>query len=192
MIGEVRFAELCTASNFSFLHGASHPEELAMTASALGLEALGLCDRNSMAGVVRAHMAAKEVGLAFVPGCRLAFLDGTPDLLVWPKHREGYGRLTRLLTVGNRRAEKGSCHLVQEDLDLLDKGCAAALVLPAGLPRPDTIKSLLLSLKDRFGPDLRLAVSFYTLLCPFASVLASCAEQVETLLTFCLVSCDRS
>lgn len=159
MIGETRFAELCTASNFSFLHGASHPEELAMTASALGLEALGLCDRNSMAGVVRAHMAAKEVGLAFVPGCRLAFLDGTPDLLVWPKHREGYGRLTRLLTVGNRRAEKGSCHLVQEDLELLGKGCAAALVLPAGLPRPDTVKAMLLSLKDRLGSDLRLAVS---------------------------------
>ncbi|EFO32704.1 error-prone DNA polymerase [Roseibium sp. TrichSKD4] len=153
------FAELCAASNFSFLHGASHPEELAMRAADLGLKALAICDRNSVAGVVRAHMAAKEAGLRFVPGCRLGFLDGTPDLLVWPKHRQGYGRLSRLLTIGNRRAEKGCCHLLPDDLTHLDQGSVTALVLPPGLPSPDEMIADLQGLKAVLGSDLRLAVS---------------------------------
>jgi len=156
--GEPRFAELCAASNFSFLRAASHPEELAMTAAALGLAALSVCDRNSMAGAVRAHMAAKEVGLRFVPGCRLVFIDGTPDLLVWPKTRAAYGRLTKLLTVGNRRADKGECHLLLEDLEILGDGHALALVLPAGLPDPAPVLSSLTALKAVHGADVRLAV----------------------------------
>ncbi|MBO6756718.1 MAG: error-prone DNA polymerase [Roseibium sp.] len=158
MIGTPSFAELCTASNFSFLHGASHPEELAMMASALGLAGFSVADRNSMAGAVRAHMAAKETGARFVPGCRLAFLDGTPDLLVWPKDRDAYGRLTRLLTVGNRRADKGECHLLRDDLEILGHGAALALVMPPGLPEPAGLSAALSELKDRFGRDLRLAV----------------------------------
>ncbi|MEP4768760.1 MAG: error-prone DNA polymerase [Roseibium sp.] len=155
------FAELCTATNFSFLNGASHPEELALQAAGLGLKAFAVCDRNSMAGVVRAHMAAKEVGIAYIPGCRLSFLDKTPDLLYWPKDRDAYGTLTRLLTIGNRRAEKGSCHLTREDLDLLDPLSPAALVLPPGLPDQDAILKTLHNLKDHFGPRLRLAVSLH-------------------------------
>jgi len=157
--GEPRFAELCAASNFSFLQAASHPEELAMTAAALGLTALSVCDRNSMAGAVRAHMAAKEVGLRFVPGCRLVFIDGTPDLLVWPKDRAAYGRLTKLLTVGNRRAGKGECHLLIADLDILGPDHAVALVLPDGLPDPDPIFRALETLKTTYTKRLRLAVS---------------------------------
>ncbi|WP_417680916.1 error-prone DNA polymerase [Roseibium sp.] len=159
MIGDPApaFAELCAASNFSFLRGASHPEELAMTAGALGLSGLAVCDRNSMAGVVRAHMAAKEVGLRFVPGCRLAFLDGTPDLIVWPQDRSAYGRLTRLLTTGNRRAPKGECHLVADDLAILEEGFPMALVLPAGLPEAEGIARILTQLKDEFGKSVRLA-----------------------------------
>ncbi|WP_346906516.1 error-prone DNA polymerase [uncultured Roseibium sp.] len=153
------FAELCAASNFSFLRGASHPEELAMTAGALGLSGLAVCDRNSMAGVVRAHMAAKEVGLRFVPGCRLAFLDGTPDLIVWPQDRSAYGRLTRLLTTGNRRAPKGECHLVADDLAVLEEGFPMALVLPAGLPEADGVARVLTRLKGEFGKSVRLACS---------------------------------
>jgi error-prone DNA polymerase len=137
------YAELCAATNFSFLHGASHPEELALQSAHLQLAALGICDRNSMAGVVRAHMAAKETGLKFVPGCRLAFLDGTPDLLYWPKDREAYGTLTRLLTIGNRRAEKGACHLTLDDVSLLCPGSPAALILPPGLPDPDPVLQVL-------------------------------------------------
>ncbi|GAA0785889.1 DNA polymerase III subunit alpha [Roseibium denhamense] len=157
------FAELCAATNFSFLQGASHPEELALAAVALDLKAIAVCDRNSMAGVVRAHMAAKETGLAFVPGCRLAFLDGTPDLLAWPRNRAAYGKLTRMLTIGNRRANKGECHLTFDDLSMLDTQSPMALVLPAGLPDPASLIPVLTNLKDRFGQRLRLAVSLHRL-----------------------------
>ncbi|CTQ69248.1 error-prone DNA polymerase [Roseibium alexandrii] len=155
------YAELCAATNFSFLHGASHPEELALQGAHLQLAALGICDRNSMAGVVRAHMAAKETGLKFVPGCRLAFLDGEPDLLYWPKDREAYGTLTRLLTIGNRRAEKGACHLTLDDVSLLCPGSPAALILPPGLPDPDPVLKVLEKLKNRFEGTLRLAVPLH-------------------------------
>jgi len=155
------YAELCAATNFSFLHGASHPEELALQGAHLQLAALGICDRNSMAGVVRAHMAAKETGLKFVPGCRLAFLDGTPDLLYWPKDREAYGTLTRLLTIGNRRAEKGACHLTLDDVSLLCPGSPAALILPPGLPDPDPVLKVLEQLKSRFEATLRLAIALH-------------------------------
>jgi error-prone DNA polymerase len=155
------YAELCAATNFSFLHGASHPEELALQGAHLQLAALGICDRNSMAGVVRAHMAAKETGLKFVPGCRLAFLDGKPDLLYWPKDREAYGTLTRLLTIGNRRAEKGACHLTLDDVSLLCPGSPAALILPPGLPDPDPVLKVLEKLKSHFEGTLRLAVPLH-------------------------------
>ncbi|EEE43213.1 error-prone DNA polymerase [Roseibium alexandrii] len=155
------YAELCAATNFSFLHGASHPEELVLQGAHLQLAALGICDRNSMAGVVRAHMAAKETGLKFVPGCRLAFLDGKPDLLYWPKDRGAYGTLTRLLTIGNRRAEKGACHLTLDDVSLLCPGSPAALILPPGLPDPDPVLKVLEKLKSRFEGTLRLAVALH-------------------------------
>jgi error-prone DNA polymerase len=111
-----RYAELQATSNFSFLQGASHPHELVQGAEVLGLEAVGVCDRNSLAGVVRAWSEAKKRREAGSPiraltGCRLEFSDGTPSLLVYPSDREAYGRLTRLLTLGQRRAEKGGCEL---------------------------------------------------------------------------------
>jgi error-prone DNA polymerase len=159
MIGARQFAELCTASNFSFLHGASHPEELVMQAAHLGLAGISVCDRNSMAGVVRAHMAAKEAGLRFVPGCRLGFIDGSPDILVWPRDRQAYGRLTRLLTIGNRRAVKGDCHLTLDDLLAVDPGFSLALVLPSGLPGSSEVLKALHALKAVFGRAVRLAVA---------------------------------
>jgi len=111
-----RYAELQAATNFSFLRGASHPGELVAGADALGIEAIGICDRNSLAGVVRAWSAKKELRQAGsqirdLTGCRLDFADGTPSLLVYPSDREAYGRLTRLLTVGQRAAKKGQCEL---------------------------------------------------------------------------------
>ena len=108
--------ELAVATNFSFLRGASHAEELVAQAALLGLAGLAVADRNSVAGVVRAHMAAKEVGLPFVPGCRLVFTDATPDVLVWPENRRGWQSLCELLTLGKRRAPKGECHLTRKDL----------------------------------------------------------------------------
>ena len=110
------YAEFSTRSNFSFLEGASHPEELAVTAMRLGHGALGLADRNTVAGVVRAHMAAKEAKLAYHPGARLVFSDGTPDVLTYPRDRAAWGHLCRLLTTGNLRGEKGAADLRLEDL----------------------------------------------------------------------------
>ncbi|MCA3720846.1 PHP domain-containing protein, partial [Phenylobacterium sp.] len=108
-----RYAELAAASNFSFLRAASHPEELVTTAAALGLEALGIADRNSVAGVVRAWGAGRKAGgsLKVLAGARLVFADGTPDLICYPQDRAAWGRLTRLLTLGKRRAPKGGCDL---------------------------------------------------------------------------------
>ena len=111
-----RYAELQAASNFSFLRGASHPGELVTGAEALGLAAIGVCDRNSLAGVVRAWSAMRTLRdggarVRALTGCRLDFADGTPSLLVYPSDREAYGRLTRLLTVGQRREKKGGCDL---------------------------------------------------------------------------------
>jgi error-prone DNA polymerase len=113
-----RYLEFAVASNFSFLRGASHPEELMLQAAHVGLEGIGLCDRNSVAGVVRAHLIKREQKLAlkYHPGTRLVFADGTPDILAYPRDRPGWGRLCRLLTHGNLRADKGECILLLDDL----------------------------------------------------------------------------
>jgi DNA-directed DNA polymerase III PolC len=114
----MRYLEFACASNFSFLRGASHPEELMVQAQAIGLAGIGVCDRNSVAGVVRAHLAKREqnLSLKYHPGARLTFADGTPDILAYPRDRAGWGRLTRLLTAGNLRGEKGECILHLDDL----------------------------------------------------------------------------
>ena len=114
----MRYLEFACASNFSFLRGASHAEELMVRTAQLGLTGLGLADRNTVAGVVRAHLAKREqnLPLRYHPGARLVFADGTPDVLAYPRDRAGWGRLTRLLTLGNLRAEKGDCILRLDDL----------------------------------------------------------------------------
>ncbi|WP_397580085.1 error-prone DNA polymerase [Sphingorhabdus sp.] len=118
------YAELVAATNYSFLRGASHPADMVLQAAALGLNAIGIADRNSVAGVVRAWVAVKKAkaknvlppSFRLVTGSRLVFADGTPDIVVYPKNRTGWGRLTRLLTVGNMRANKGGCILHFDDL----------------------------------------------------------------------------
>ncbi len=122
------FAELVAATNFSFLDGASDAGAMVGRAVQLELGGIGIADRNTVAGVVRAHQALKKacdglLGLAMPPidfrlvvGARLVFEDGTPDIVAYPATRRGWGRLTRLLTVGNRRAEKGGCVLGLGDL----------------------------------------------------------------------------
>src|SRR5205814_2987834 len=112
------YFEFAAASNFSFLRGASHAEELMLQAAHIGLDGLGLCDLNSVAGVVRAHLIKHEqkLTLAYHPGARLVFADGTPDILAYPRDRPAWGRLCRLLTRGNLRAEKGECILRLDDL----------------------------------------------------------------------------
>src|ERR1700730_11947475 len=109
------YAELQVTTNFSFLRGAAHPDELVVAAAALGHQAIAITDRNSLAGIVRAHHAAKTIGIRLVIGAQLDLMDGT-SLLVFPEDRAAYGRLTRLLTLGKRRAPKGECHLDYADV----------------------------------------------------------------------------
>src|SRR3954447_24695843 len=104
------YAELQVTTHFSFLRGASSPRELFEQAKLLGLPALGITDRNSLAGIVRAHEAAKETGVRLVVGCRLDLTDGT-SILAYPTDRAAYARLCRLLSLGKRRAGKGRCRL---------------------------------------------------------------------------------
>lgn len=115
------FAELAVTSNFSFLRGGSHPEELVAMAARLGHAAIGIADRNSLAGAVRAHVEAKAQGIRLVVGVRLVLMEGF-ETLCFPTDRAAYGRLTRLLTTGNRRAPKGECHLFLDDLPALETG----------------------------------------------------------------------
>ncbi len=118
------YAELVAATNYSFLHGASHPHEMVQAALYRGLNGIGIADRNSVAGVVRAHVALRELrdgGLVaqdfrLIVGARLLFVDGTPDIVAYPVNRAGWGRLTSLLTRGNLRAIKGQCILRRDDL----------------------------------------------------------------------------
>jgi len=124
------YAELQVASNFSFLRGASHPDELVVTAAALGHAAIAITDRNSFAGIVRAHHTAKTIGIRLVVGCRLDLRDGT-SLLAFPEDRAAYGRLTRLLTLGKRRAPKGECHLDYADLVAHGEGQILIVLPPA-------------------------------------------------------------
>jgi len=119
------FAELVAATNYSFLRGASHPADMIARALELGMGGIGIADRNSVAGVVRAWAFLKELQVKdpesvahfrLVVGARLVFADGTPDIVAYPVGRQGWGRLTRLLSTGNLRARKGDCILKLEDL----------------------------------------------------------------------------
>jgi error-prone DNA polymerase len=104
------YVEFLTASAFSFLEGASHPEALVQTAAALGHAGIGIADKNTVAGVVQAHVAAKAAGLRLAVGARLALTDA-PDILCYPENRAAWGRLCRLLSLGKGRAVKGDCIL---------------------------------------------------------------------------------
>jgi error-prone DNA polymerase len=121
------YAELHCLSNFTFLRGASHPEELVKRAAALGYRALALTDECSLAGVVRAHVAAKDVGLPLVIGSEIRLQDG-PRLVLLATDREGYGNLSVLITRGRRRTKKGSYSLCWDDLDSGLPGCLVLLV----------------------------------------------------------------
>lgn len=163
----VTYTEFAVTSNFSFLYGASHPEEFAAAATGLGLAGFGLADRNSVAGVVRAHAALRDIkestGNApiYHPGARLIFEDGTPDILAYPSNRAGWGRLCRLLTLGNRRAEKGQCRLTITDL--LDWSHDLQLII---MPPPTEL--------SEFADTLPPLLSRLHEACPDAVHLAAC------------------
>ena len=154
-----RFAELAAMTNFSFLRGASHPEEMVFRAAELGLSGVGIADRNTLSGVVRAHVYARENrqnlgGMRVVTGARLVFRDGSPDLVVYPENRAGYGRLCRLLTKGNLRAPKGECHL-----DLADALESAEGLRAIAMPGAKGERGKLQQLREAFGSRLWVGAS---------------------------------
>jgi error-prone DNA polymerase len=162
----MNYAELQVTSNFSFLRGGSHPEELAEYAAKLNYAAIAITDRNSLAGIVRAHVVAKKLGLKFIPACRLDLLDG-PSLLAYPTSRDAYGRLSALLTLGNLRAKKGECYLYKADV-YAHQAEMIFIIVP-----PDTLnarfdfdagfKADVAEYKKAFGPALYIsAIRSYT------------------------------
>ncbi|MBI2254560.1 MAG: error-prone DNA polymerase [Proteobacteria bacterium] len=129
------YVELSTMTNYSFLEAASHADDLAFTAAGLGMTHLGVADRNSLAGIVRAHVGCQKAGIRLVVGCRLSFRDA-PDILAYPVDRMAYGRLCELLTLGRRRARKGECHLDYADFAAMKEGFLAIAVPPLA-PHPN-------------------------------------------------------
>jgi error-prone DNA polymerase len=184
----VNFAELVASTNFSFLRGAAHPQEMVLHALLLGMNGIGIADCNTVAGVVRAHCALMELRVHGLPpleklsetsrvregalidyplaeaspltceevkkrarafrlavGARLIFVDGTPDIVAYPSNRTAWGRLCRLLSLGNRRAKKGECILYLEDLLAAAEGLLLILVPPRRL---DMVGSALCRLRE--------------------------------------------
>lgn len=163
------YVEFGVQSNFSFLRAASRPEELVISACLLGHAAMGLADRNTVAGVVRAWSQSKvamskpasdPTAFPYHPGCRLVFCDGTPDVLAYPQDRAGWGRLCRLLTQANFRdgAEKGAPLVQRGDLWEWGEGMSLAVIACTGSPGEDLL-ALLRGLRHRFGGNVRLAVA---------------------------------
>ncbi len=162
------YAELDARSNFSFLEGGSHPAELVEQAKALGLIAIGVADRNSLAGVVRAHAAAKTVGLRLLVGCRLVFNDGAA-LIVYPRDRAAYGRLCRLLSIGKSGVEgwttdadepripKGECWLDFDQAVALGEGMVA--LVPAPVSLDDAFEARLKAWREAWPAALYLAAA---------------------------------
>ena len=154
------YIELQALTHFSFLRGVAGAEEMFAAAALLGYRALGIADRNSVGGLVKALRASDETGVRLVAGCRLDLMDGT-GLLVWPEDRSGWSRLTRLLTAGKgrvdrARGEKGQCFLHWEDVAQGTGGLVAALVPGEADPVTETA---LAQMRDLFGDRAHLALT---------------------------------
>ncbi len=158
----MHYTELQVTTNFSFLRGASHPGELVEQATALGYKEIAITDRNSFAGLVRAHAAARAKEMRIIPACRLDLLDGC-SLLAYPTNKDGYSQLSSLLTVGNLRAEKGECHLYKGDVYQYAKDMKLMVVPPAVLNHnfqfEPAFEQALKEYKDVFGKELYIASS---------------------------------
>jgi error-prone DNA polymerase len=156
------YTELQTTTNFTFLRGASHPDELVEQAAAYGYTAIAITDRNTFAGIVRAHAAAKKSGIRIIVGCRLDLLNG-PSLLAYPTDKTSYSQLSNLLTTGNQRAEKGECHLYKADVYKYSKGVKFVVLPPDKLNEAfefePSFENLLKEYREVFGNDLYIAAS---------------------------------
>ena len=154
------YTELQISTNFSFLRGASHPDELVDQAADYGYTEVGITDRNSFAGLVRAHVAAKAKGIRIIPGVRLDLIDG-PSLLAYPTGRDTYSQLSTLLTTGNLRAEKGECHLYKADVYQYNKGIKLIVLPPPVLndtfEYDHSFQNVLKEYYGVFGSNLYLA-----------------------------------
>jgi error-prone DNA polymerase len=150
-----RYAELQCTSHFSFLRGASSCEDLFDEAALLGIEALAITDRNSLAGIVRAHEAAKTTGVRLIVGCRLDLTDGM-SVLVYPMDRPAYARLCRLLSLGKKRGGKARCHLDWSDVVAYGEGLIAVLVTDEA---DETCALQLRRLAEAFGDRATLALT---------------------------------
>ena len=150
-----RYAELQCTSHFSFLRGASSCEELFAEAAQLGIEALAITDRNSLAGIVRAHEAAKATGVRLIVGCRLDLTDGM-SILVYPTDRPAYARLCRLLSLGKKRGGKAQCRLDWSDVVAYGEGLIAVLVPDEA---DETCALHLRRLAEAFGDRAYLALT---------------------------------
>ncbi|KOH42590.1 error-prone DNA polymerase [Sunxiuqinia dokdonensis] len=160
---DMNYTELQVTTNFSFLRGGSHPEEMVERAAELGYQAIAITDRNTLAGIVRAHAEARGKAIRLIPGCRLDLLDG-PSLLAYSTDKDAYSRLSSLLTKGNLRAEKGQCHLYKADVYDHAQGIKFIVVPPASLNtdfdfHPEFIKALE-EYKEALGNSLYLGASF--------------------------------
>jgi error-prone DNA polymerase len=158
----MNYTELQLTSNFSFLRGASHPEEIIDAAEDLGYKSLAVADRNTLAGIVRAYAATKTRNVRLIVGCRLDLQDG-PSLLFYPTNIASYSNLTNLLTLGNLRTEKGKCLLYKADVYNYSKGAKLILIPPdalnASFEFDAAFKTSLAEYKDVFGEGLSLAAS---------------------------------
>jgi error-prone DNA polymerase len=160
----MKYTELHITSNFSFLRGASHPHELVEHAAILGYNRIAITDRNTLAGIVRAHVTAKKSGMQLIVGCRLDLQDG-PSLLVYPTHRKAYASLCTLLSTGNLRTEKGKCELYRKDVYAHAAGMKLVVIPPSTLNEDfnfdDTFKETISEYKNHFQDDLYIAASRY-------------------------------
>src|SRR5690242_164284 len=160
---KMRYTELQVTSNFSFLRGGSHPDELVEYAAELGLPAIAITDRNTLAGIVRAHVAAKKRNIKFIPACRLDLLDA-PSLLAYPTDRLAYSRLSNLLTEGNLRTEKGKCDLYKADVYKYSGGIKFIIVPPAELNEQfdfeQPFKDMVAEYRRTFGRNVYLGATF--------------------------------
>jgi error-prone DNA polymerase len=158
----MNYAELQVTSNFSFLRGGSHPEELVTQAASYGYSAVALADRNTVAGVVRAHTAAKKAGIRFIPACRLDLQDG-PGLLAYPTNKSAWEQLCSLLTKGNIRTEKGLCELYKKDVYEYAQGMKFIIIPPDTLNErfdfDDLFKIAVSEYRKAFGPHLYIAAT---------------------------------
>ncbi len=158
------YIELQVTTNFSFLRGASHPEELVEQAAAYGYKEIAITDRNSFAGIVRAHVAAQKNNIRLIPACRLDLLDG-PPLLAYPTNRNGYSHICNLLSRGNLRTEKGKCDIYKVDVYEFSKDVKFIVLPPNVLNESfdfdNSFKKDLQEYKNAFEENLYLAASRY-------------------------------